>query len=313
MLADLEWRQGADPSLAPALSQHFKALLANGGTLRPVPLDAHAGRRRRAAASCRRRCRKMLYDGIKRTYADQPGQGLRLDQVAGLGADKVFKRRSGVPLSTPMPACTLARSSSRVTGDGRAELVKQLSKDAWVWGDSAVTSTANAGTLVSGVTNLYEQDYIRAWDALLDDMKFAAFGSIPQTNEALRDAGRPDVPAARPASRRRRQHDAGGCGLADGRERRHRSDAQEGHRHTQRRARSRCRARSGMAAVEPGMLGHGAFPMGAAADRRRGGQDASSMRSSSRLATSSSSSTRSDPTSPAAVRCRSCRARRSGC
>ena len=118
---------------------------------------------------------KILYEDIKRTYADQNSQGLRLDQLAGIGADTVFKRRSNIPLSTPVPALYTRDVFKQITGVGRAELLKQLNNDSWVWGDSTASTLANAGTVVSAATNLYEQDYIRAWDALLDDLQFASF------------------------------------------------------------------------------------------------------------------------------------------
>jgi type VI secretion system protein ImpL len=186
MLADAEWRQNpSDAALAPALSKHLKALLDNGGTLRPIPLDATLVAQARNSIQ-QASMAKVLYDGIKRTYTDEGGQGLRLDQVAGVGADRVFTRRSGLPISTPIPQLYTRDVFKRVTKEGRAELIAQLNKDAWVWGQSSVSAIANSGSLVNGVTNLYEQDYIRAWDALLDDLQFASFPTIPQANDALR-------------------------------------------------------------------------------------------------------------------------------
>ena len=191
-LADDEWRQ-SDPSIATALSQHFNALLTNSGTLRPVALDG--GLVTQARASIRQTSMpKILYDGIKRVYADQTAQGLRLDQLAGIGADTVFKRRSNVPLSTPMPALYTREVFKQVSTEGRAQLVKDMQKDAWVWGDSNVSALTGAGSLLSAVTNLYEQDYIRTWDALLDDLQFASFDTIPRTNEALRLLAGPTSP-----------------------------------------------------------------------------------------------------------------------
>jgi type VI secretion system protein ImpL len=191
-LADLEWRQ-ADPSIAPALSQHFTALLTNAGTLRPVALDG--GLVSQARASIRQTSMpRILYDGVKRTYTDPSSQGLRLDQLAGIGADRVFKRRSNVPLATPMPALYTRDVFKQITNEGRAELLKQLGNDSWVWGDSTASSLASAGGVMTAVTNLYEQDYIRAWDALLEDLQFASFVTIPQMNEALRILASPTSP-----------------------------------------------------------------------------------------------------------------------
>ena len=134
MLADREWQQAERrPAAAPALSQHFKALLDNGASLRPLPLDGTLVTQARASGRLLPRA-KILYDGIKRTYAADSSQGLRVDQLAGLDVERVFKRRSGIPLSTPLPRLytpgrlqadhaggprgARARSSPRMHGSG---------------------------------------------------------------------------------------------------------------------------------------------------------------------------------------------------
>ena len=40
----------------------------------------------------------------------------------------------------------------------------------------------------------YEQDYIRAWDALLDDLQFVSFQTVQQANDALRILTAPTSP-----------------------------------------------------------------------------------------------------------------------
>ncbi|HEY2433465.1 MAG TPA: type VI secretion system membrane subunit TssM [Vicinamibacterales bacterium] len=193
MLADLEWH-ATDPAIAQAASQHFKSLLDNAGTLRPVALDGPLVTQARASIQQASMAR-ILYNQIKSIYADPPGaQGLRLDQQAGIGADTVFRRRSGVPLSTPMPTLYTRDTFKQITTEGRAVLLKRMADDSWVWGDSATGALANAGSLVSTVTNLYEQDYIRAWNAVLEDLQFATFPTIPQLDAALQLLAGPTSP-----------------------------------------------------------------------------------------------------------------------
>jgi type VI secretion system protein ImpL len=192
-LADLEWR-ASDPAIAQAAAQHFKNLLDNAGTLRPVALDAALVTQARASIQQASMAR-ILYNQIKARYSEQSGaQGLRLDQLAGIGAETVFRRRSGLPLSTPMPALYTRDTFKQITTEGRAALLKQMADDAWVWGNSTAGALANAGTLVTSVTNLYEQDYISAWNKLLDDVQFAAFPTIPQLDDALRLLAGPTSP-----------------------------------------------------------------------------------------------------------------------
>jgi type VI secretion system protein ImpL len=184
-LANVEWRTaaGGASSAAPALLQHLKALLDNG-TLRPLPLDDTLVVR--ARSSTRPAMATVLYDGLRRDYNDEPGQGLRLDQLAGMGVERVFERRSRKPLSTPIPRLYTREVFKQITRQGRAELLQRLAKDGWVWGDSTTASLSNAGALVSTVTNIYEADYIRVWDEVLDDLQLASFSTIAEVNDALR-------------------------------------------------------------------------------------------------------------------------------
>jgi type VI secretion system protein ImpL len=192
-LADEEWTHGEGEASAagPALTQHFAALMENVSTIRPVPLDSRlVGQAQNSLP--RSLMPRVLYDEMKRENVGDGGQGLRIDQLAGIDADKVFKRRS-VPLTTPIPTLYTREKFKELTIKGRAETVSRLAKDSWVWGDNA-SALANAGALFSQVTTLYETDYIRTWDGLLDDLEFVQFETIPQTNEELRILTSPTSP-----------------------------------------------------------------------------------------------------------------------
>ena len=181
MLGDQEWKHAG--SAGPAVSQHFNALLDRASTLRPLPIDGTlAGQARNSLP--RSLMPKILYDEIKNEAIDDPG--LRIDQLAGLDAERVFARKSGVPLSTPMPRLYTRDQFKQVTVQTRAEMVQLLAKDAWIWGDNAASSLSSAGALVTGVTDLYEADYIRAWDGFLDDLQIVHFSTMGQANDALK-------------------------------------------------------------------------------------------------------------------------------
>jgi type VI secretion system protein ImpL len=94
-----------------------------------------------------------------------------------------------------MPQLYTREQFKQITNNkGRAEIVQALAKDAWIWGDSAGTSLAGAGTLFSAVVDLYETDYIRTWDGFLDDLQLVRFATIAQTNGALRILTAPTSP-----------------------------------------------------------------------------------------------------------------------
>jgi type VI secretion system protein ImpL len=71
-----------------------------------------------------------------------------------------------------------------VTGAGMAPLVKQFAQDEWVWGTGGVPS-ASWVQLPAQLTDLYERDYIRAWDAILSDLEIVSFSTVEQYAEAL--------------------------------------------------------------------------------------------------------------------------------
>ena len=186
-MAERVWSQGdaGAAGAGPELLQHLKKLLEYGGTLRPIALDATLVAQARSSIQ-QTSMPRILYDSIKREYSDKADQGPRLDQLAGLEADRVFTRRSGAPLSTPIPPLYTRDVFKQITKEEAPKLLELLRKDAWVWGGSQTATLLNAGKLVSAVTDLYEQDYIQAWDVLLADLQFAQFTTVSQVDDALR-------------------------------------------------------------------------------------------------------------------------------
>jgi type VI secretion system protein ImpL len=154
------------------LQQHFTALLQEPARLRPLTADADLVARVREslrAASLP----LLMYSRLKLGYAGDAKRALHLDVAAGLGSDKVFVRRSGAALSDPLPALYTKAVFDEYERTGRLELVKQFADDRWVLGDAAPSLAAMSG-MTDQVTTLYEADYIRAWDAVLADVRVRA-------------------------------------------------------------------------------------------------------------------------------------------
>ena len=193
-LADLEWK-GVEGSATPAgesASKHFHALLDYGDTLRPIALDpalvAQARSTIRQASVPR-----IMYSRIQASYATDVAHAVHLDAAGGIGLEKVLKRKSGVSLAEPMPSLYGRTVFKEVTGRGTAELVKQYAEDSWVWGGDAL-SVANPVRLAVDVRELYERDYIAAWDGMLRDLELVPFSSVKQTAEALGILASPTSP-----------------------------------------------------------------------------------------------------------------------
>jgi type VI secretion system protein ImpL len=187
-LADLEWRSihRSDENAAGRLSAHFRALLDQEGGLRPITLDA------RLVAQARRNIPSesiplLMYTGVKQTYANDR-RGLPLDEAAGIGAERVFRRKSGVSLSSPVPAIYTKAAFQEITTRSADDLVAQFTADQWVWGEERPSLMASA-TLRQEFIKVYEDDYIKTWDAVLADLELVPLGTLDKTKEALATIG----------------------------------------------------------------------------------------------------------------------------
>src|SRR4029453_13938783 len=142
-LAQQEWSgaRGTQTSSGQALSRHLKNLLETG-ELRSLPLDVPLITQARSSLGATW-MPQMLYGELKRRYAEE--EGLRLDQLVGLDLAKVFKRKSGTSFSTPIPRLYTRDVFKQFTKQEQALLMKQLSDEAWVWGETLKTSLSSAG------------------------------------------------------------------------------------------------------------------------------------------------------------------------
>ena len=182
-LADLEWGAEGGDSRAHTLASHFKSFLDYSETLRPMPLDAAL------VAQARNTIRqasvpRLVYARIQRKYADDTARAVRLDVGAGAGSEDVIRRRSGVSLSEPLPSVYSRAVFSEATGVGSIELVKQFAVDDWVWGETGSFAN-NPLRLASEVIDIYERDYIAAWNAVLNDLELVPFATVGQATKSL--------------------------------------------------------------------------------------------------------------------------------
>ena len=69
-----------------------------------------------------------------------------------------------------------------------------------------MSGAANPVKTARAVTNLYEQDYIRAWESLLNDVEFVSFTTRAADGRGAPDPHRTHLAITRPLEGRRRQH-----------------------------------------------------------------------------------------------------------
>jgi len=192
-LAELEW-EGAyahDPAAGKRLSAHFRRLLQYEDRLRPVTLDksliAQARSTIRQASIPR-----LMFGQLQLEYAND-SRVVRLDQAAGVGFEQVFRRKSGVNLSEPVPAIFTKKVFQEITAKDAAALVKKFEEDSWVWGEEAPSITIS-DSLAKDLDDVYEKEYIRAWEKVLADFELVPLPTLDKTKEALAILGRPTSP-----------------------------------------------------------------------------------------------------------------------
>lgn len=191
--AELEWRtiDAAGGGTGASLSRHFDALLTESETIRPVALDATLvtqaqGVIRRASIA------KLIYDRLRQTFATQEARALRLDQAAGVGADRVLRRLSGASLAEPLTPLFTKGVFIEATGTALAKEVADFSSEAWVWGEAGLLS-AEPIRLRAQVIDLYERDYVEHWDEVLGDLDLRRFeaGEMSDALTVLAGQGSP--------------------------------------------------------------------------------------------------------------------------
>ncbi len=176
-LTDNEWSRifPNQPVLQNALAKQFAVMVGNPRDVRAVPLDKDLVTQARSTLHTADLA-ALIYGSIKLHETASSDAPLRLDQALGLLGD-VFRRKSGVPLSKPLPALYTQPVFQRLVDGGIAKAVKQFAANDWVFGETKMDSLAQA-RMQAQVLVLYERDYIKHWDDLLDDLALQPITSM---------------------------------------------------------------------------------------------------------------------------------------
>ena len=191
-LADLEWKAAETAAARARRCRRTSAsLLEYSDTLRPIALDPALVAQARSTIR-QASIPQIMYGQLQRSYSGDERGRLRLDVVAGVGIEKVLRRKSGRRLSEPVPSLYTQKVFKEVTGRRHAPAGQAVRRRTTGSGAPAASSVANWPKLTAQVTELYERDYNNAWDALLNDLEIVPFSTVQQYAEALGiSSGRP--------------------------------------------------------------------------------------------------------------------------
>ena len=193
-LTDIELRRmyPGDQGTRDRLNAHFAQLLADSGGLSSVQANGELIEQARYALRTAS-LPVLMYSRLRLQYAGDSKRALRLDLAAGPGADRVLMRASGAALSEPIPALYTRDVFREVNSTGKFEVMKQFAADGWVFGDGLL-DLRNSGALTYEMLGLYEQDYIRQWDGVLQDVKVRSTADSRALTELLAVLSSPASP-----------------------------------------------------------------------------------------------------------------------
>jgi type VI secretion system protein ImpL len=191
-LARLEWQRlfPQDPAVAQALDRHFSARLFDPQKPRALSLDTALIEEARATLKTAD-VATLIYGSVQ-LEAGRDSSPVRLDQALGL-LGNVFVRKSGTPLSQPLPVLFTRPYFASEAQGGIAQSVDDFVKDYWVFDTGRVDPLARS-RYEQQVLTLYEQDYIRNWDALLADLQLQPVASIQDASALAAKLSGPSSP-----------------------------------------------------------------------------------------------------------------------
>jgi type VI secretion system protein ImpL len=192
-LTDIEWRKvfPDDPVLQKALDKHFHALVGEPGQLRAIHLDDAMVEQARSTLRTAD-LSTLVYGSMKLNADSADNPPLQLDKELGL-LGNVFRRRSGAPLSEPIPALYTQPAFAMQVNKGIEQAVKQFTQDDWVFGSGKIDAIRQA-KLAQQVLALYQTDYIKVWDDLLNDLQLQPIANIQDASAIAAKLSGPSSP-----------------------------------------------------------------------------------------------------------------------
>ncbi|MBS0558696.1 MAG: type VI secretion system membrane subunit TssM [Proteobacteria bacterium] len=119
-----------------------------------------------------------------------------LDVVGSLGpaAAQLLMLRSQAGLPVTVPALTTRDGFYRIFIKRAPELVRVLDANDWVMGPDGDTDPAVAGAVLQQVSDLYVNDYVKQWQAVLSQLSLQALPDMPSLTSGLQTLSGPDSP-----------------------------------------------------------------------------------------------------------------------
>ncbi|WP_296653535.1 type VI secretion system membrane subunit TssM [Paraburkholderia sp.] len=195
--ADVDWQRGplrdANDAQRHDMDGHLAALFEPAFFDPSLPLDKDLITQARTNLAKMPLAQRM-FNRVKRDLDAQKLAEFSVAGAAGQNASLVLARKSGAPLTRGVPGA-YTRAGYRKFLSLRDVAVVDMARDNWVLGrDEQVHTQQAAEDLKSAMTQLYFDEYIRQWDALLADIEVVPFGSVDKGARVAYALGNADSP-----------------------------------------------------------------------------------------------------------------------
>ena len=181
------------PEKREMLKQHTDALFENAQLTQAIALDqrlVEESRRRLLDASPSRR----IYERIKQHPDARKLPAFTVADAAGGEARNTLTRISGQALSAGIPGLfTYAGYHDYYKTHVNLALAADL-KEAWVLGASSTGQAMQSPQVLDEINRLYFEEYIKQWEALLNDVTVQSMSGVDRAVEVLGGLTRPDTP-----------------------------------------------------------------------------------------------------------------------
>jgi type VI secretion system protein ImpL len=195
--ADIDWQRGplrdASDDQRNDLDGHLAALFQPAQFDASLPLDKQLIEQARTTLA-RMPLAQRMFNRVVRDLQQAKLPEFSVAAAAGRNASLVLVRKSGAPLTRGVSGA-YTRAGYQKFGQLRDEAVVDVARDNWVLGREESVLTPNGiDDLKSAMTQLYYDEYIKQWDALLADVTVVPFDGVEQGARVASVLAAPDSP-----------------------------------------------------------------------------------------------------------------------
>jgi type VI secretion system protein ImpL len=181
-----------------ALSRHLTALFTDGAVASPIPMDKDLVAKTRTQL-LHYPLPERIFSRLKRQGVADDIPDFTVERAVGPTAVTVYARKSGQPLSRGIPGLFTYDGYHKAFDKSVGEQTRRLlDEEPWVLGLTDIRRSPDDGLKIDQeVRRLYLNEYVKSWDAFIDDLTIAKAANLDQSIQIARVLSAADSPMVR--------------------------------------------------------------------------------------------------------------------